>query len=259
MAMLAQFDGCMNYNHDTEQDLQWAQTTLRKEEKYGRGLSDAPVRRIASTLARGEKVDGGVTNDGLRDIHADTTIAGALSALAIHAHSAAQVQRICDCLYEAVTDRNRPKLHAEVVEIKGVDLILNAVKTHGTNEQCMLSALRLLEKLTRTSTKEIIQAGGLDVVLSRVDPDDNPSSVVAQGLRVLHGLTFHNDAKLLLLRRGVRGLAEDLTQSKHDARADKEERERWNDVVSIATRLGNRLQEGQRGYSNVWKANPKTC
>lgn len=255
--MVTSLAGTMNYNHDTEHDLQWAQSSLRKEEKFTRGVSDAPVRRIASTLARGEKVDGGVSNDGLRDINPDTTIAGALSALSIHAHSPAQVQRICDCLYEAVTDRNRPKLHSEVVEIKGVDLILNAVKTHATDEQCVLSALRLLEKLTRTSTKEIIQAGGLDVVLARVDPDQNPSSVVAQGLRVLHGLTFQNDAKLLLLRRGVRGLAEDLQQTKHDERADKEERERWGDVVSIATRLCNRLQEGQRGYSNVWKANPK--
>lgn len=248
----------MNYNHDTEHDLQWAQSLMRKKEKYAAGLSDAPVRRIASCVARHEKSESlGITNDGIRDIHPDTTIAGTLSALSIHAHSARQVQSLCDQLFEAVTDRDRHKMHKEIVDIKGIDLILNAVKTHAHDEDCVLSTLRLLEKLTRTSTKEVVQAGGLDVVLDRADPNDNPSSVVAAALRVLHGLTFQNEAKLLLLRRGVRGLAEDLAQTVQDERMEKEERQRWDSVISIATRLCNRLAEGEKGYSNVWKANPK--
>lgn len=255
--MYPRYDGTMNYNHDTEHDLQWAQSTLRKKEKFYVGLSDAPVRRISSTLARREKPQGGVSNDGLRDIAPDATIGSALSALAIHAHSAQQVQRLCDSLYEAMTDRDRPKVHAEVVEIKGVDLILNAAKTHAKEEACVLSALRLLQKLTRTSAKEIVQAGGVDILLELVDPDNNPSSVVGAGLHVLHGLTFQNEAKLLLLRRGVRGLAEDLAQTKHDERCQTEERERWAQVSSIATRLCNRLSEGEKGYSNVWKASAK--
>jgi len=232
----------MNYNHDTDHDLEWAQDQLRRNKLSGTGLPDVPVRRVtASLVQRGDPmpIDPSVSRD--------MTLGNSLSALAIHAHNDQQCHRICDSILALLSDRDRLGLHAEFVELNGIHLVLGVVKNHG--DEPALAALRILDKLSRTSARELSAAGGIDVVLERCDIDGQVPRVVESSLKILHGLTFDTDSKLLLLRRGVRGLAESIVEAKQGAGAGSD----WQDVHTIATRLQARLGEGQKGYSNKWE------
>lgn len=235
----------MNYNHDTDQDLDFAASQLRKKQNAHSILEDAPIRRITSALAQSGAriVDPGVTPDA--------TLGTALSALDIHGHSEDDCQRIFESILEVMSDRRRLELHKELVQLKGLQHILGAIRRHG--DACTIVALRLLDKLSRTSARDITAAGGVEVLLERSDMKRESPRVVEAVVRVLLGLTFESDAKVLLLRRGVRGLAESIVELIPDT-SDAELREAQADLKSVGTRLLNRLSDGEKGYRNRFEA-----
>jgi len=232
----------MNYNFDTDMDLDWSADQLRKAKLHSTGLPDVPVRRIGIALQQGTDppTDPAVSRD--------STLGNAISGLAIHAHSEDQCRRLCESILTLISERDRVTLHAELVQLRGVDHLLAVVKRHG--DECVLVALRILDKLSRTSASVICNAGGVDVALQRCDHLRETPRVFEAALRVLLGLTFDNDSKVLLLRRGVRGLAETVVEHVVGSGESQENREVWVDIQSIGTRLLGRLKEGERGYSN---------
>merc|ERR1712039_225293 len=122
-----------------------------------------------------------------------------------------------------------------------------------------LVALQILDKLSRTSPREIAAAGGIDVVVQMCGRDGQAPRVIESGLKVLHGLTFDSDTKQLLLRHGVRELAESIVESRptpgrsevvatvplddHVESSDYA----WQDVHSISTRLLTRMGGARKG------------
>lgn len=230
----------MDYNHDTEQDLLWAGSQLRKEQNQGLRIEDAPIRRITAGLAQAGKPPDPAVGE-------DTTLGTALSALDIHKHSEADCCRIMESLLQLMSDKNRLGLHPELVQLKGLDQVLSAVRRHHDGE-CAVVALRLLDKLSRTCGRDIAAAGGIDVLLERCNLDKEPPRVSAAAIRVLHGLTFDGEVRPLLLRRGVRGLAQAVVERGPGDGVEE------GDLHSIGVRLLNRLGEGERGYSNKWEA-----
>lgn len=236
----------MNYSADTEADLNWAADQLRRAQNLGCGLPDQPVRRLTSSLRQG----GALCPDDPA-VTADTTIGNALSGLAIHAHSGDQCRRICESILVLLSDQDRIALHTEFARLKGVEMVVGVAKQH--SGETALAALRILEKLSRTSSRAICGCGGVDVVIARCGEEDQLPSVVESAARVLHGLSFDRDARTLLLRRGVRGLAESIVEhGLPDADTASAEA-----VASIATRLLARLADG-RG-SNSRGATPRSA
>lgn len=241
----------MNYNHDTEMDLDWAADQLRRKKNMGCGLPDTPIRRVTAslpqtTLTSPLQAAGG----GAIVQRADTTLGSALSALAINAQSGDQCRSICDNLLVLMSDRDRSiGLHAEFVQLKGEEALLSVLRQHGGD--IALSALRVLDKLSRTSAREISAAGGVDILVRICEKTGQAPRILEAALRALHGLTFDEGAKVLLQRRGVRELAEGLVESKLGlpdlqgaSNAAEEERatiQAWGDVHTISTRLLQRL------------------
>jgi hypothetical protein len=247
----------MNYNFDTDMDLDWAADQLRRKQNCGTGLPDTPLRRVTAALKQGGP---GITicDPAVSD---DSTLGNALSALTIHSHSSVHCYRICESILALVADRDRVQLHQELVHLEGVQSVLGVVRQH--EGPAAEVALRILDKLSRTSARQICAAGGVDVLIRCCERDGQTPRVLEVALRVLHGLTFDSDSKILLLRRGVRGLAEALLLRLTDgARTrthetsynmligpEKEEAEAWQDVETVITRLLHRLSDGQKGYS----------
>lgn len=253
----------MNYNHDTEMDLDWAADQLRRKKYLASGLPEGvPIRRTTATIPKaapsryentlGLEVDTPVPPGG------EATLVSALSALAINERSADHCQLICENLVVLLSGQDRVTLHAEFVQLKGVDAVLNLVREHMA-PATVRAALRVLDKLSRTSAREIAAANGIDVMArcceklkdgGKAHPPQAPR-VIEAALRALHGLTFDGEVKRLLLRRGVKELAELFLEEKADevdqqgAHASPEEEkataEAWADVLTISGRLLQRL------------------
>merc|ERR1719456_397158 len=131
----------MNYNFETETDLDWAADQLRRAQNYGSALPDTPVRRVTAPLhasSKGSPADPSVSQD--------TTLGNALSALTVHSHNDEQCRRICDSILNLLSDRERVAVHTEFVRLKGIDLVLATVKRHGDETAQM--ALLILDKLS---------------------------------------------------------------------------------------------------------------
>lgn len=258
----------MNYNHDTEQDMDWSADQARRQKLMGTGLPDAPIRRVTAMLkestmtpraVRGMTTVGGMTGGLGQALSScgDPTLGNAMSALAINGGHPAHVANVCQDLLALVSDRDRLALHAEFVELKGVERILEVVRGH--DGEALLSALHILDKLSRTSARAIVAAGGIDVIVQICEKDGQAPRVIESALRTLHGLTFDTEAKLPLLRRGVDKLAESIVENRpslsntavistvplaeHVQAAD----EAWQDVYSIATRLLQRMGGSSTG------------
>jgi len=234
----------MNYNFDTDMDLEWAADQLRRAQNVGSSLPDTPIRRVTPALNRSTK---GSSMDP--SVSQDTTLGNALSALTVHAHNDEQCRRICDSILNLLSDRERVALHAEFVRLKGIDLILQTVKQHGDETAQM--ALQILDKLSRTSSRQISSAGGIDVVLLRCEKDKQNARVLEAALRVLHGLTFDSEVKVLLLRRGVHHLAQALIEAKLEENCEASMVQAYQAVTTIATRLSSRLADQQKGYGSA--------
>lgn len=232
----------MNYNFDTEMDLDWAAEQLRRAQNSSSVYPDTPIRRVTAALQPtvSSPVDPSVSTD--------TTLGNALSALTVHGHSDDQSRRICDSILGFLSDRNRMTLHAEFVRLKGIDLVLCTVKQHG--DETAQVALRILDKLSRTSARQISAAGGIDIILLRCEKDKQSARVLEAALKVLHGLSFDPEVKLLLLRRGVQHLAQSLIEAKLDENCEESMVQAYRDVHTISTRLSARLADGQKGYAN---------
>lgn len=243
----------MNYNHDTEMDMDWSADQARRKKLMGTGLPDAPIRRVTATLKESTLSPRAAAQAGFGASSGggDATLGNALSALKINAKQPEHVASVCQDILELVSDRDRVSLHTEFVQLKGVEAVLEVARhNEGTP---LLAAMQILDKLSRTSAREIAAAGGIDVVVQVCEKDGQAPRIIEAALRTLHGLTFDNETKLLLLRRGVRELAEGITEAR-PARGDTavistvplEEHvqaadEAWQDVFSIATRLLQRL------------------
>lgn len=232
----------MNYSFDTDMDLDWAADQLRRVQNAGSVYPDTPIRRVTAALhpTPNDPHDPSVSHD--------TTLGNALSALTVHGHSDEQSRRICDSILTLLAGRDRIALHAEFVQLKGIDLVLCAVRQHG--DETAHVALTILDKLSRTSARQISAAGGIDVVLLRCEKDKQTARVLEVALKVLHGLTFDPEVKLLLLRRGVQNLAQSLIEAKLEETCDASSVQAYRDVHTIAVRLSARLADGQKGYAN---------
>mmetsp|Transcript_13122 Transcript_13122/g.19160 ORF Transcript_13122/g.19160 Transcript_13122/m.19160 type:complete len:143 (-) Transcript_13122:11-439(-) len=141
----------MNYSHDTEQELDWAADQLRRNKHQESTLPDSPIRRVTTPLSS-TRTPLTLTQGApdLEDLTAETfTLGSALSALAVHMHSEVQCQRLCEKLMMVLADRDRLAVHAEFVELNGVEMVLNVLRRHGG--ETTLAALRVLDKLSRTS------------------------------------------------------------------------------------------------------------
>lgn len=269
----------MNYNADTEMDMTWSADQARRLKLMGSGLPDAPVRRVTATLprasttprsmgrtmtprsARGEGAFSGCdpTSTLTRGSSAsgDATVGNALSALTINLPNTTHCARTCHDILMVLADRDRIAVHTEFVQLRGIENVLEVVKTH--DGETVLVGLQILDKLSRTSARELSAAGGIDIVVRCCEKLSQAPRVIEAGLRVLHGLTFDNETKLLLLRRGVRELAEGIAEHRpaHGATAviatvPLEEHvqaagEAWQDVYSMATRLLQRMGGSGRG------------
>mmetsp|Transcript_57202 Transcript_57202/g.162394 ORF Transcript_57202/g.162394 Transcript_57202/m.162394 type:complete len:261 (+) Transcript_57202:116-898(+) len=250
----------MNYNADTDMDLDWAADQLRRQKNLGMGLPDTAVRRLTSSMPSSKAAmtltsprRTGLVNLGPGQ---ESTLGHALSALDINSASEEQCRQICDGMVQLLGDRDRTALHAEFVELKGVEAVLEVVRHHG--KDACLAALQVLDKLSRTSAREIAAAGGIDVVVRCAEKSHQAPRIIEAVLRTLHGMTFDEGVKNLLLRRGVRELVESLLENKHwetqdfsGSRTDPDEEARtaeaWQRVVTIATRVLQRLGGGGAG------------
>jgi hypothetical protein len=153
-----------------------------------------------------------------------------------------------------LADRDRIAVHAEFVELKGIEALLGVVRQHGGN--ACLSALRVLDKLSRTSAREMAAASAIEIIVRCCEKDGQAPRILDGALRVLHGLTFEAEVKELLIRRGVRELAElliegrpedqDLRGASDDPDEEEATMQAWSDVVSIANRLLQRLGNSAR-------------
>lgn len=228
------------------------------------GLPDGvPIRRAITTLpqavpSRCETTLGPPDVDAHAPPGGEATLVSALSALAINERSADHCRLICENIVVLLSAGDRMTLHSEFVQLKGVDAVLNVVREH-TAPATALAALRVLDKLSRTSAREIAAANGIDVMArcceklkdgGKAHPPQAPR-VIETALRALHGLTFDGEVKRLVMRRGVLELAELLLEEKADevnqqgAHATPEEEkataEAWADVLTISGRLLQRL------------------
>jgi len=218
----------MNYNADTEQDIDWSADQLRRAKALEGARQDEPVRRVTQQLHQSAclPIDPAVSRD--------TTLGNALSALLVHGHDPLECQRLCTDLLMLLAERDRLALHSEFVELNGVETVVTVVKNHG-GETAQV-ALQILVKLSRTSAMQICGADGVEVVIERCDRDTQPPFVQEAALRVLHGLTFEPDAKNLVLRRGAKPLAEAFVE------AGPGKDLQHQDIHTIATRLLARLK-----------------
>jgi len=249
----------MNYNHDTEMDLDWAADQARRHKLLGSGLPDAPVRRVTATLQQSTLSPEAVSPGALQACTSSdgVTLGNALSALTINARDGEHCAKVCKEILAILADRDRIGLHKEFIQLKGVESILELLKHH-KGEVAQVS-LQILDKLSRTSPREIAAAGGIDIVVQMCGRDGQAPRVIESALKVLHGLTFDNETKLLLLRHGVRELAESIVETRpapgrsevvatvpldeHVENSDYA----WQDVLSIATRLLTRMGGARKG------------
>jgi len=244
----------MNYSHDTETDVVWAADQLRRKKLLGTGLPDSSVRRETTSLPKATLTRLG---DGATLVLSDTaapgeaTLGSALSALAINARDGPHCAHICRDLLAIVADRDRVALHREFCELKGVEAVALVIRDH--IGEPVHAALQILDKLSRTSARQIAAAGAIDEIVRCAEKEGQAPRVIEAALRVLHGLSFDSEAKPLLVRRGVRELAEALAGTGPPPtyadgvatvplEADIERaHQAWQDVLSISTRLLARM------------------
>lgn len=94
-------------------------------------------------------------------------------------------------------------------------------------------------------------ASAIEIIVRCCEKDGQAPRILDGALRVLHGLTFEAEVKELLIRRGVRELAEllvegrpedqELKGSSDDPDEEEATMQAWSDVVSISNRLLQRL------------------
>eukprot|EP00928_Gymnodinium_smaydae_P023160 TRINITY_DN19221_c0_g1_i2.p1 TRINITY_DN19221_c0_g1~~TRINITY_DN19221_c0_g1_i2.p1 ORF type:complete len:309 (+),score=62.26 TRINITY_DN19221_c0_g1_i2:139-927(+) len=241
-------------------DLVWAADQMRRKKNLDAGVPCAPVRRLTAALRQGPIDGDAYTGAGAvavmdPSVTPDTTLGNALSALSIHSHSDEQCRRVCESILALVSDRDRTALHSELVRLRGVERVLLVVRER--RGEAALVALRVLDKLSRTSPREISAAGGVEILMQCCE--EGPPRAVEAALKVLLGLSFDGECKTLLLRRGVRGLVEDVLQRVPDEVQDAKRTGEWytggpqeaddavarQEVLFVATRLAQRLGEGR--------------
>mmetsp|Transcript_24475 Transcript_24475/g.62544 ORF Transcript_24475/g.62544 Transcript_24475/m.62544 type:complete len:285 (-) Transcript_24475:85-939(-) len=250
----------MNYNHDTEMDMRWEADQARRFKLLDTGLPDASIRRVTAGFGEATMSPGSLRAIGAapgRLAGGNVTLGNALSALAINAKDPVHLAKVCREILEIIADRDRIGMHREFVELKGAESMLEILRHH--KGEVVLVALQILDKLSRTSAREISACGAIDVIVRICETDGQAPRTIETALRVLHGLTFENDVKLLLLRHGVRELAEALTEARpalgsvealstipteDDVRTADQA---WHDVLSISTRLLTRLGGSRKG------------
>mmetsp|Transcript_74933 Transcript_74933/g.139845 ORF Transcript_74933/g.139845 Transcript_74933/m.139845 type:complete len:236 (+) Transcript_74933:83-790(+) len=229
----------MNYSHDTEQELDWAADQLRRNKYQGSSLPDSPIRRVTTPLSSTRTPL--TLTQGAPDLElltAETfTLGSALSALAVHIHCEAECLRLCEKLIMVLSDRERLAVHAEFVELNGVEMVLNVLRRH--SGEAAVAALRLLDKLSRTSARAICRADGVQVLMTLCQKDTCQLPELEVALRVLHGLSFDAEVKAQLDRRGVRNLAQSILEERPGDGYLQE------DIHSIAMRLLHRIGDGR--------------
>lgn len=248
----------MNYSHDTDMDLGWAADQLRREQNQRKGLPDSPIRRQTCVMPQVTASGPGPLEPLTLLSPRQSTIGSALSALEINADCSAQCLLVCEGLLAFFADRSSP--HAEFVELKGIDALLGILKRHGGSTA--LAALRLLEKLSRTASKDICAAGGVEILARCCEKAGQAPRIVEAALRALHGLTFSQEARAVVSRRGVAAIAEAFielrgTLAEREVGASQgEERDvemAWEDVLIISHRLLARLaSETRRPVRPKW-------
>lgn len=141
-----------------------------------------------------------------------------------------------------------PNLSLKFVKRQGVEALLAILRRHGSGTA--LAALRVLEKLSRSVPREVMAAGGVDVLARCAEVPCQAPRLLEASLRCLHGLTFDGPARAAVERRGVRGIAEALLEDmplrkERQVVCSVEERssleEAWADAAVICRRLLHRL------------------
>lgn len=232
----------------------WAADQLRRKQKMScrPGLPDMPIRRVTSALPQVAvaAMQGGLASS---TPPGDATVGTALSALAINAQSADQCRRICDGLQSFLSDREMAR-HAEFAELKGVEAVLGILRHQGG--EAALSALRVVEKVSRTLPRELCAAGGVEILARCAEVPGQAPRLLEAALRCLHGLTFDREAKTMVARRGVFEIVQQCLESEPERRthrvvAGSEEQEAareeaWSDVIIMCNRVYQRLSDSKQ-------------
>lgn len=247
----------MNYNYDTEMDMRWEAEQGRRRKLLNTGLPDASIRRVTAGCFEATLSPNSRKTSAERLAGGSVTLGNAISALAINGRDSAHLAKVCREILGIVTDKNRLGLHAEFVDLKGLDAVVDLLHHH--RGEVIVIALQILDKLSRTSARSIAACGALDVVVRICEIDGQAPRAIEAALRVLHGLSFDSDVKLLLLRHGVRELAEVMVESRLPARNANavsiiptedqldEAENAWQDVLTISTRLLTRMGGPRKG------------
>jgi hypothetical protein len=260
----------MNYSADTEMDLDWAADQMRRAKYMGTGLGDDAIRRVTATrraelkpLPGAQRTNSsGITTTTLAvapTSAVETSMGTLLSALANTA-SAEHIKGTCEELLLLLSERNQGAVHAEFVECQGVQAVIEVLRKYPGPTS--LPALRILEKLARTSAREIATAGAIDGVIQVCErggqaalvADINKSNreaplLLEAALKTLLGLTFDDSSRQLLSRHSIVELAEALLRAqpgveRGDGRSTEAEeacKVAWQDVLCVSRRLLQRL------------------
>ena len=133
----------MNYNHDTEMDLGWAKDQLRRQRNLVKGVQDAPIRRLTPPIPQAAVLLSGTCHATAAQLR-DTTLGEALSALSIGARAGPTCCQICRSILALLSDRDRLGVHAEFLQLKGLEAILGVLREHEVLLSRLLLSLLLL-------------------------------------------------------------------------------------------------------------------
>lgn len=266
----------MNYSIDTEMDLDWAADQMRRAKHVGTSVGDDAIRRVTATRRAPDDLPSSTTSaldvPGERTrtspksaqiqsgaLVEESSLGTLLSALA-NTGDPEHIKCVCEELLLLLSERDKVALHKEFVEVQGVDTIIGVVRKYPGPTS--LPALRILEKLSRTSAREMAKAGGIEVVIQVCErggqaalvADINKSNkeaplLLEAALKTLHGMTFDDVSRSLLSRHSVVELAEELLRAQpgveHGEGISTEQEEAcimaWQDVLSVCRRLLQRL------------------
>lgn len=266
----------MNYSFDTEMDLGWSADQLRRAKHAGTGLGDDAIRRVTATRrAAPEKAPGALSvavvpsgRDATQrpgyqleraPLAEESSLGTLLSALSNTA-SPEHIARLCEELLLLLSKRDKSALHAEFVQLRGVEAVINVVRKHPGPTS--LPALRILEKLARSSAREVAAAGGIDAVVQVCErggqaalvADINKSNkeaplLLEAALKTLIGLTFDDVPRGLLSRHSIVELTEALLRAQPgvevgegtSTEAEQASLVAWQDVMCASRRLLQRL------------------
>mmetsp|Transcript_14076 Transcript_14076/g.30566 ORF Transcript_14076/g.30566 Transcript_14076/m.30566 type:complete len:252 (-) Transcript_14076:57-812(-) len=208
----------MNYNYDTEMDLRWEADQARRRKCLMLGIPDMPIRRITTgakeaTLAPAD-LDQTAASPSPRS---RTSLGVALSALTINRGDPRHLGKVMQEILEILSDRNRISIHKEFVDLKGVDSILDIVSTE--DGETLLYSLHVLDKLTRTCAREVCAGGAIEVLKRVSEKEGQAPQIISSALQALLGLSFDSECKALLIRHGVREVAQAVKESEpYDAK-----------------------------------------